>query len=68
MSCIGNYSYSEESFLSDIYYPWYLRTKYGIDDETARPLVDMYLEKYISRCREPGLTDEEMREEQIALV
>lgn len=68
MSCIGNHSYSEESFLSEIYYPWYLQTKYGIDGETARPLVDMYLEKYFCRCCEPGLTDGEMREEQIVMI
>ena len=30
--------------------------------------MDMYLEKYRSRCREPGLSDEEMLEEQIVLV
>lgn len=68
MSCIGSHSYTEEEFLSEIYYPWYLKAKYGVDAETARQLVDMYLEKYRSRCREPGLSDEEMLEEQIVPV
>ena len=68
ISCVDSHSYSEEEFLSEIYCPWHLKTNYGVDAETARPLADMYLEKYRSYCRDPGMSDEEMQEEQIVLV